>query len=293
MEIFTNRELASVTWIIVFFIYSFTKSNVRLSIVGLIKSFFQKKLIQYFVISLAYFVVLLIFLHQVLILDISQVKDSIIWFVVSGLVVTGDMINTKNTKEIIKSHFLENIKMTIIVEFIISTFVFPLIIELVLIPVIFIVAILELFSKKEDKYKAVNKLLVIIQMVLGIIVLGFSIISAVSDYQNLVGINSIKSFILPLILMTLYFPFTYAWLLYARYEVLFTKISVIYSNVKKPEIGKILKRETFKLCLFSYDRINDIDAMKYYFWHLIDDKEKIKDFIKANKKRFVMKPEYI
>lgn len=259
----------------------------------MISSIINPKIMVFLLISLVYFCCILKIECSIFHLDKSQIKDAILWFIGSGIIATINMINLSSSREIIKKHFLDNIKVTVFIEFLISTYVFPLLAELVIIPIIFLISILIAMAKMDEKYKDVNRLLSITQGLFGLLIVLYAVFSAIKDYKELIGEASIISFINPIYLMIMYFPIMYCWLLYVIYETVFIKISAIFKNTNNPQLGRRLKIEIVKLCRLNYTLIKDVDSQKYYFWHLIDSQEKLNDFISANKKRVVMKEDFV
>jgi hypothetical protein len=283
--IFSNREIATIVWLGLFLIIAMFNRGVRKSFKNVIKTLFSWKIIVYCISSIMYFLLLLYLINKIVVLDLNLVKDSVFWFLPSGLALTANSFSSKSEKDIIKKHILENVKFTIFIEFIIATYVFPLLLELVLIPFIVVVSMLSAISENKEEYQPVNKLLNKVQGFIGYFILGFSVYSAICDYNHLIGFASIKSVLLPLVLAFLNFPFSYLWILYAKYEELFTVINVIYSNKRKVDIGTALKKRILAFSLLSYNRVNDIRSNKYFFWNLIEDKYQIDEFIEYNKKK--------
>ncbi len=172
----------------------------------------------------------------------------------------------------------------------VASFVFPLIIEILLIPLAVFFGIISSIVEEGKKYELVRNHFNNFVSFLGLLNIVFIIYSAIKDYNKLIGISSVMSFLLPIILMFLYFPFSYLFILYTEYELVFVRINVLFKNIKKVELGKYLKKEIFKFCLLNYDRLNAISKNKYYYWSSIENKNQVSEFLYQNKMK--IKKEY-
>ena len=94
--------------------------------------------------------------------------------------------------------------------------------------------LLKTFSEMKDKYKQVETIVSWIISLTGFIILGFTIKVAVTNYKEMNSIDLIISFILPILLSTLYLPITYLFALYAKYSHLF-KLLKYRKSLKKQD----------------------------------------------------------
>jgi hypothetical protein len=148
-------------------------------------------------------------------------------------------------------------------------------------PIIVLLGMLEGYSDSKAEYKIVNKLFRYLQIVVGILILGYSITNAILDFNNMKGTDSIKSFLLPLILMVLYYPSSFLWILYVKYETFFCAIKVMFGNIKKQEIGKYFKKKLLFSCRLNYKKLADIWDQKYGLWQSIGSLSEVDEFIEC------------
>lgn len=282
MDLFTSREIAIFLWALGGILFFLFKKDVRRSFFGVIKAFFHWRLLLYVALSGLYFTTVLFGLNLVFPLNPSLLKDAALWFLFAGLVATGRSIGSKKV-DLLQDHFFDNFKFTVVFEFVVASYVFPLSAELVLVPVVTFIAMMEAYSKTKEEYAQVRKVLTFLLFGIGLGMLGFSVYSAILDYNNLIGLSSVKGFLLPFLLMVFYFPLTYIWVLKATYDRLFVPIRVIFKNVKKPKVGKYLRRRIFFHCWFSTKKLQKILDNKFGFWHSIETIEGAKDFMKCVK----------
>lgn len=287
MSIFSNRELAVAIWLIVLFILSLLKENIRQSYQKVLKSFFNFKILIYILVSVVYFLIIIMLINCKYRLDLSQLKDAIIWFIASGLVLTANTFSSKSTKNIIENLIINNLKLIVLLEYIIATYTFSFFVEIFSFPIILFIVLMSAVSQTDEKYISVYKIFNGLQIFIGLLIICFSIYSAVLDYKGLIGKTSLVNILLPILYMILYFPVSYLWILYVKYEELFCVITQLFKNKKNIELGGKLKYEIFKYCKFRYNRINDIRSNKYYYWHLIKTEKQISEFIYYNRNKIV------
>jgi hypothetical protein len=137
------------------------------------------------------------------------------------------------------------------------------------VPVVFF---FELFKNSVTKVKEcigkeiLQKVVQFIDICFGLLLIGFVIFKCIEHYSDLLNTDTAFSFFHPLALMILYFPFTYFWVLYCKYEVLFISIKTIFRNINKEDIGKYLRKKVFMYSLLNMNSLNKIIENKYYFW---------------------------
>ncbi len=137
MGIFNNREISLGIWLIITLLIVVSKKKNRKYLGNIFKILLNKKIILLILISVIYTTSIVISLYYIHFWNISLLKDTIIWFCFSGLVINFKyVIDLKKDDNLTKRVILDNIKAVIILEFILNIYSFPLYIEIFLLPVI-------------------------------------------------------------------------------------------------------------------------------------------------------------
>lgn len=278
MDILTNREQATAIWAFLLLLYCLFHSSVRSSIWELIKSSLQWRILLYCGISLSYFGLVFFITGLIFPMDPSMTKDAVLWFTTSGLISTARSFR-KAKESVLQDHFFDNLKFTVFFEFVIATYVFPLPVELFLIPLVALIVGMQTIANGNPEHKALGMVLSFLRTSIGILIIAFSIYSAAIDYTGLLGPSSIRSFLLPLLLMIFYFPLTYLWILKVRYDQAYVNMRVIFRNTKNRKVGRYLRRKIFFYCLFSVKKLQEIDSNKFGFWQSIETKAEVDEFM--------------
>ena len=82
-----------------------------------------------------------------------------------------------------KSLIMKNLKLTVLVEYIVNLFTFSLLFELIIVPIVTFIALLNTFSKHYKEHKDVEKLTNSILVVIGLFVLFYTIDRAITEYN--------------------------------------------------------------------------------------------------------------
>lgn len=256
MEVFNNREIASGIWLLILFILMIKKKDVRQSLKGLLKTLLNKKIlvsILLMFISTAMIVLILYYIHF---WDISLLKDTIIWFLFSGIVTCVNAITSRSDENQFKKIIYENLKVLILIEFIVNYYIFPLIIELIIMPIITLILLLDIFTDNKEKFSSVKKLIKTLQTTIGLFLIYYFINNLVSSYQGFISYNTLKSFLLPIVLSLFFLPFIYLFLLYAKYDMIFVRLKM--GSSKSKEITQYAKIEIIKTCLLNINKVKKL-----------------------------------
>lgn len=282
LDIFNNRELASILLASIFITYTIYKINDKKSIFkqffDLFLAFFEKKLrqIQYF--FLAYIFIEIIILHNFFYWDSSYLKDTVMWmFSVYFLIMKHSKLVEK--KYFIKNILIDNLKFIAIFEFIVNLYTFNFIFEFIMLTIItFIVlvqTVMEYQEQKEDT-ELVKKVFNFILSFFTITILFLTIKSIYDDYQNIVITDLIKKFFLPFLLTLFYLPFYYILILIFKYESIFVLVD-LYQKDKWLNIYTKIK--IILTCFMSYDKLKKINLITF-FLSKANSKKEIKVMIK-------------
>ncbi|MCD1655966.1 hypothetical protein K7J14_14805 [Treponema zuelzerae] len=151
MNILSNREIALVFWLLSFMIYAFTIKDVRKSFGKVVKNFFSRQIQAYIIISIIYFGIILYGVNKIYHLNIGLIKDSILWFCISGLYFTQKIITNKIKDFSIVSRLKDNITFLVFIELLANTYVFPVIIEIIIVPIsLFVFIFYDVAKKHKD-----------------------------------------------------------------------------------------------------------------------------------------------
>ncbi len=283
MNIFNNREIATGIWLLVLFIFMIAKKNIRKSLLNVIKAFFKIKILTSIFSMITYSAGVVIVLYLLKFWDTSLLKDSIIWLCFSGVIMGFNTVTSTEDKNLFRNIIIDNIKIVIIIEFIVNVYTFSLLVEVFLIPFVTLIVLLETVAKLNEKYSSVVKLMNGLQVIIGIFILVYAVINIVSDYNNFGSLDTLRNFLLVPLLTTLFIPFIYFMVLLYTYELLFIRLE--FGCEKSKKLKKYAKRKIIKYCLLSLKKVKKVSNMKTYNLMHIRSTEDVDEIIKSYKEQ--------
>lgn len=260
-NIFSTREIALTIWFIILLIYVSLGKHVRDSIVGIFKVFLDKKIVIALSTMLIYILLVILILSYIRFWDMSLLKDTIIWILFSGIVLFMNTNKVKNVNYFSKL-IKDNIKIIVIFEFLSNLYTLSLLGELIFIPIVSFFSIVGVFaensSKQKENHKKVDVLCKNILGLIGLGMIGYVIYKTITEYNLLLSVSNLKSFLLPILLVILTLPYFYFFALFMRYETLFVRVNRLKyigeGQIKKVKMQILISANISLTKLFRVNR---------------------------------------
>lgn len=230
-----------------------SQKSIRESFRQVIKSMFAKRLCILWLISIGYVLVITLIFYNMPFWKNIYIKDIVVWFIFSGLMYCVNAIMAEADEHYISKILKDNVKASIFIEFLMSTFTFNIWIELAIIPIVTVISIINMFLEKSKEYEKIRKLLETVLTIGGFWILYKTIKIGMEEYKQLNIVDSLIGFMIPIIYLILIIPLEYALELYSKYEMLFCRMSLKEENDKK--IKKQHRWLIIKNCRFSVHKI--------------------------------------
>lgn len=218
---FNTREIAVAIWLFVVLVWGMTKGHVRQSMKALAVQFFHYRILISYLLAVGYSAGGVYLFSRLNIWTSAQLKDTILWciFIIIGTMMEINKVN--ENKNYFKDSLKENLKLSILIEFIIGVYTFSLLTELILIPITTLITGMQIFSGKDQKYRSLQKFLSSLMFLLGLFVLGYTIYEITLHIRKFASFDTLRDFILSPLLALWFLPFIYIMSLYMTYESYF------------------------------------------------------------------------
>lgn len=257
MDIFSTRELATAFWVgailIAVGMAIVTNKKIRQGFIGVLKCFFNRKLRKLWEIYLLYIGIITLMFSRFPIWKNIYLKDIILWTLFSGLTICMNAVAGEADEKYISKVLKDNIRFTVVTEFLLSTFTFSFWVELIIIPITTVIVLFDTVAEHKSDSIAVHKLLQDVMAFAGLCVILQTVRVGILEYRELNVINTLVSFFIPIVYLLLVTPLEYAFELYSKYEMLF-----IQMHFKEPS-DKMVRRKrhlkVIKVCGLSVKRI--------------------------------------
>lgn len=258
LKLFTTREQAIIIWIAVFIIWSLFQKNLRNSLAGLVHAFFQKKILAAFLMMILYVGLAVYLLFRINLWDAVLVKDTIFWIIGTAFILFLNLNKAVEDKDYFKKILLDNLKFILILTFLINFYTFPLIIELITLPIIVIIAAMSAYAGTKKEYLPAKKFADFILSAWGIFLIIYATTQVLSNYQNFLITDNFLAFLLPILLTLALVPFLYGFAVYMTYESLFTRIDFLIgkNNQQLANFGKHKIIRSFRLNLKKLNKFS-------------------------------------
>lgn len=225
-DILTTRDIAILIWLVPFSIFLLTRPDVRKSLGSLIHSFFTPKIYTPFLVTAILLVFIVIVLYRLGLWEFFLLKDTIMWYLVFGIL---SIVSSLSEHDYGSHYFkvvLDQLKLIVIFEYIMNAYTFTILIELIIVPLLFIVVFLAVYSSHNDEYKPVAKFMAALQSIIGIIMLVSVILKAFSYTDPLVPGVALRSIALAPFLCVVFIPWFMLLFLLSSYEQLFIRFRI-------------------------------------------------------------------
>ena len=257
MDIFSTRELATAFWVgailIAVGMAIVTNKKIRQGVIGVLKCFFNRKLRKLWEIYFLYIGIITLMFSRFPIWKNIYLKDIILWTLFSGLTICMNAVAGEADEKYISKVLKDNIRFTVVTEFLLSTFTFSLWVELIIIPITTAIVLLDTVAEHNDDALAAHKLLQNVIAFIGLCVILQTVRVGILEYRELNVINTLVSFFIPIVYLLLVTPLEYAFELYSKYEILFIQMHFKEPSDKMVQRKRHLK--VIKVCGLSVKRI--------------------------------------
>lgn len=280
-ELFNDREIAIAFWTTVFFGWAFSRKEIRGSLFQLVKTFLLPKIILPFTLLFTYSFLIVFFLRELHIWSLSNLKETIYWFIFSGIIIAFRSVVDETTEKPIRKIIKELVAFTIILEFIVNTYVFKLLVELFFVPTIAILTAVYTYATIKTEYKIVEKILGTLLAIIGIAMFTQALIQIYYDFDKFARLDTLTDFILPPILTISILPAIYLLLLYASYDLLFIRINLMLNS---KEMQRYAKKLLILHCGFKVGKVKYMLKFQVNQLYNTASKEKIRTILFQDEK---------
>ncbi len=222
--IFNNREIAIGFWAMVSVIALLFVKSARKPLKVIIRILRRKEFVAFYLVFSGFLFLVLAFLKWVDFWNSNLLKDTIFWVFFVEFPIFVKTIEKAKDSRFFGSLIKENIALSAFIEFFVGFWTFSLWVELILIPITVFFSLVYALSEREKKYQPVKKFFDRLIVLWGLIILITAIQHFFQDPEQFINIDTLKSFLLPIVLLFLNLPVVYGLALYNTYEQIFIRL---------------------------------------------------------------------
>lgn len=251
---FNSREQALIIWIAIFFVLILSKKEIRTSFLGIFKILLHRTFLFVFSALFLYLALVIFIFSKIGIWSTTLVPETIFWFFGSALVLLFGVNNATHNSQFFKKIVLDNLKIILVIIFIVNIYTYHLVIEMIILPITLLVVAISTYGGTKKEYLQVKKLADFVLVAFGIFLIIFALSRVVSNFQDFVTLENIQSFTLPTLLTFAYLPLLYAFAIFITYETLFIRLNIFTKENK--QVTYFAKRKILTLCHLNLWKLN-------------------------------------
>ena len=278
LGIFNEREIATFLWLTVLVVVGLCKREIRESAIELVRILLEWQMLAIIAAMVMYVAVEVLILYKVGFWDADMVKQTAYWTTGSAFVLLVNSRGAFSDSKYIKGTVLSSLKLIAVIQFIVNLHVFRLGWELVMIPIVTCIGIMNVLSENREEYAGFHKVTTGILAIFGLVMVVISIAKILSDRETYVALDLVKRFMLPFLLMIGYMPFIYVFVVCSEYQLLFRRMDIFMGDDK--EVSRYAKIQILRLCGASIWRLRRFEAANRNRLLRKNDKESIKAIVR-------------
>jgi hypothetical protein len=149
----------------------------------------------------------------------TALKETIYWFVGTGAVLAGNATNATPSRDYVKQIVGRLLRVTLVIEFIVNLYVFPLIAEIVLVFLVLAFTTMKVAAQYDSKIDALTQKVIDRVLVgIGVFLLVSFATGALSDLDGFLSRETAERFFAVPALTLAFIPFLYLVAWYSRWE---------------------------------------------------------------------------
>lgn len=249
-----DREIAFFVWALLFFVFILWKRDFRSGFFSVIRALLQRKLVAVLLATEVWVVGSVWVLYEVGLWEVANLKTTLFW---NFGFLTGTVFKV-NSFKLEKGYLwgvLKNIlSFTVVMSFLVSSYDFGVLLELVVFPVIIFLVLVQIFSEKIQNSKPVRDAA---SWMLGgyfCLCLFWSLYKAYGDFMRFSEYENLLEFWVPILLSLMSLPFACLLCAYVSYESGFVSLAYGLPNAGDLRYAKIMAVLRFRFRLDLFDR---------------------------------------
>lgn len=252
MDILNNREIATGVWLLAFFIWASTKKEVRESFRAVVAVFLSRFILVPVILMVSYIALLLIGMESIGLWENHQVKNVVFWFFTAAMYSFFKVTKAAEDKHYFSHAVRDNLKIIVVLQFVISLYTFSLWVELIFVPVISILVAVMTYAQSNEKYKPAEKLVSKLVEGIGLFIIAYTVYMIFADFGELAQTKSIYDLLVPTTLSIMLLPFLYLLATYTSYQGVFVRLKFW---IKEPSLLRYTKWATIKRFHFRFAKL--------------------------------------
>lgn len=224
-EIFNTRETALFAWSALFLALLLWKAGTRRAVAILLMTLVRAKALhQYWAITLLWIACEVLVLQWAGLWSLDHLKATIFWALAVPMTATWRIHQLSQKEKYFVPALRDTFALTVLVEFLVDFYPFPIWAELLIVPIAFGLTFLFEFGKTMEGVKPATNLIGWLLAAFGFFLLGHAALSAIADAQALFSFETLSDLVGPTLLTVLFLPYLYGVAIFITYANAFRRL---------------------------------------------------------------------
>ncbi len=209
LDFLNSREKALVVWLVAIFAFAALKSgDLGSSFLGVLRVLCSSKLLLLFGSAALYSAALVVLGRELGLWHTSAIKATIYWFFGTGVILAGNATQVSPEDPAFVRKLLRGaLRLTILVEFLVNLYVFPLVVELLLVPLILLFIGMQVVAEYEADKAPVRKVINGLLGTIGVGLMLYVVVRALGDLGGFWTRENAEDFLVAPVLTLALVPF--------------------------------------------------------------------------------------
>ena len=247
IEGLNNREISFAIWLGAILLYTVYKARSFKFITRLVRAFLAWKVLTMYLASTLYTCSAVYLLHKLDWWSIAQLKDTILWCTLTILKTLLNLSDVRENKNYLREALLDNLKITLLVEFITETYTFSLPVELILVPLLFLLGGIQAVASHDKKYSNTVPVLQNLVILFGLAMFMHSIWRLINTH-GYADLDKWREFTLSPILAIWFLPWLYFLVMMMAFETALTSLKI---KLQEKGLYRIARKKAVRAFLFD------------------------------------------
>jgi hypothetical protein len=267
-----KRETALLVWLAVFILFGLANADLRTSIGGVLKTLFSSAwLLGTMISAAAYAAAAVVLIRHFGFWDAEMTKLAVVWFVGFALVAVFNTTRTTDARYY-RRLVLHNLTLAVAVEFVVNLHTFPLPIELLLVPLAFLLVMTQAVAEINAEFSPARTVIAWCLGLLGAVSLSFSLAHVAGHFDEVATTEKVKEFLLPLALTACFVPFLVGLRFVVVYQTLLCMIRFGFRENER--LYRFARRSIIRACGASLGRAQLFEErFRGRLWGVTDETE--------------------
>lgn len=253
ISLFNSREIATAIWLAPLVVVILWSSTGRGAVKSIVLIFFHARFLVTLALMLGYVVAEAVLLISIDAWHVGLLKDTTLWICLTGFALLLNTITSTQNENVFAAVLRDNVKVILFVTFLINTYTLPLFCELILVPSLMLLKALAAYAYGKEEYGHVGLIVDGVLAAVGIALLVWSAWVAISDWHNLAQVETLRKFVLPILLTILFTPYLYAAVLVSAYQTAFVRLRI--GPEKDSKVVRYAKRRILRVFAFKLAKL--------------------------------------